>query len=478
MAILNLLPLSYRRPAFVERPETSASQISTQQSEDGSVSQADTSLKSIKSGSSGGIPPPLSFDRIIEGGTCPPCTVRDFMNYLIYVERSAENLQFYLWHRDFEKRFNEAQTPDLALAPEWTPAMEEEAIARIKKEQAKKARVKPSKPSKPTSPAVTEIFKGTDFEKPIQKPSVATTIATTPISPLAGSNDADPFGTPPRTPSDRGHHYPISTTATTYNTAANEAFALAGLKAPFTVQPFRVELDRIIATYIMSGSPRQLNLSDREQKAVLQALCFTTHPSALRVVVKSVESTLRQQAHPNFIRWSICNGNPVRVTFARCLGVGTVALSTIAAIVLTLSSVARGWRALAAIGWVIGIATLMAAYKGMCVVLHGLHHRHVRPWELFVVDEEEHQQGEKETNGKSETSGFEDGSNSFENEPWVVKYEKRNLIRKIFDREVWVQEPALRQIQDTIFLQSLLFAFICAGVLTAIFVPLSGGNLF
>ncbi|KAK0737552.1 hypothetical protein B0T21DRAFT_287595 [Apiosordaria backusii] len=474
MAILNLLPLNYRRPAFVERPATSASQVSAQQSEDGSVNQADTSLKSIKSGSSGGIPAPLSFDCIIEGGTCPPCTVRDFMNYLIYVERSAENLQFYLWYRDFEKRFNEAQTPDLALAPEWTPAMEEEAIARIKKEQAEKARVKPSKS---ISPTVTEIFKGTDFEKPARKPSVATTIATAiPISPLAASN-GDPFGTPPRTPSDRGHHhYPHSTTATTYNTAANEAFALAGLKAPFTVQPFRVELDRIIATYIMSGSPRQLNLSDREQKAVLQALCFTTHPSALRVVVKSVESTLRQQAHPNFIRWSICNGNPVRVTFARCLGVGTIALSTIAAIILTLSSAPRGWRALPAIGWVIGIATLVAAYKGMCVVLHGLHHRHVRPWELFVVDEEmEH--NDKETDGKSETS-FENGSNSFEDEPWVVKYEKRNLVRRIFDREVWIQEPALRQIQDTIFVQSLLFAFICAGVLTAIFVPLPGGNLF
>ncbi|KAK4673728.1 hypothetical protein QC763_114510 [Podospora pseudopauciseta] len=474
MAIINLLPLNYRRPALVERPATSASQVSTQQSEEGSVNQGDTSLKSIRSGSSGGIPPPLSFDRIIEGGTCPPCTVRDFMNYLIYVERSAENLQFFLWYRDFEKRFNEAQTADLTLAPEWTLAMEEEAVARIKKEQAEKARVKPPKS---VSPAVAEIFKGTDFEKPIQKPSVATTIATTPISPLAASNGGDPFGTPPRTPSDRGHHYPNSNTATTYNTAANEAFALAGLKAPFTVQPFRVELNRIIVTYIMSGSPRQLNLSDREQKAVLQALCFTTHPSALRVVVRSVESTLRQQAHPNFIRWSICNGNPVRVTFARCLGVGTIALSTIAAIILTLSSAPRGFRALPAIGWVIGVATLVAAYKGMCVVLHGLHHRHVRPWELFAVDGEDHQQNEKEQDVRSEKS-LETGSNSFENEPWVVKYEKRNLIRKIFDREVWIQEPALRQIQDTIFVQSLLFAFICAGGLTAIFVPLPGGNLF
>ena len=36
-----------------------------------------------------------------------------------------------------------------------------------------------------------------------------------------------------------------------------------------------------------------------------------------------------------------------------------------------------------AIGWMIGTATLFAGLKGMCVVLHGRHQRHVRPWELW-----------------------------------------------------------------------------------------------
>jgi hypothetical protein len=38
------------------------------------------------------------------------------------------------------------------------------------------------------------------------------------------------------------------------------------------------------------------------------------------------------------------------------------------ATILTLSSAGRGWRALSAIGFFIGIATLIAAWKGMCVV--------------------------------------------------------------------------------------------------------------
>ncbi len=48
---------------------------------------------------------------------------------------------------------------------------------------------------------------------------------------------------------------------------------------PVTIQPFRAEMDRVIAAYIMDGAPRQLNLSSREQKAALQALSHTTHPA-------------------------------------------------------------------------------------------------------------------------------------------------------------------------------------------------------
>jgi len=232
----------------------------------------------------------------------------------------------------------------------------------------------------------------------------------------------------------------------------------------------------------MDGSPRQLNLSAREQKTLLAALAHTTHPSAFRAVARTVEAVLRQQAHPNFIRWSICNGNRARVVFARGLGVSVIALSLAAAVVITLSRAGRGYRAIPAVGLVLGIATLVAAWKGMCVVLHGLHHRHVRPWELFEVDEADVAAGEEAgagTSAKAKASFDSFGSaNSYEDEPWVVRYSKRNVVRKVFDREVWIQEPALRQIQDTIFVQALLAALLIAGVVTAIFVCVRGGDFF
>jgi hypothetical protein len=100
----------------------------------------------------------------------------------------------------------------------------------------------------------------------------------------------------------------------------------------------------------------------------MKALFVTTHPSAFRDVIATVESSLKRQAHPNFIRWTICNGNPPRQTFARGLGVGGIVAGIVFCIVITLSSANRGWRALGFLGLFIGIATLFAAWKGMCVV--------------------------------------------------------------------------------------------------------------
>ena len=242
-----------------------------------------------------------------------------------------------------------------------------------------------------------------------------------------------------------------------------------------TVQPFREEISRIISVYVADGAPRQLNLSAKERAALLRALAETTHPSAFSTVIHTAEWSLRHQAHPNFIRWTICNGNRPRVIFARCLGVGGILGGVIAAVLITLSDAGRGWRALSAIGFMLGVATLVAAWKGMCVVLHGMHHRHLRPWELFAEDDGSSAESMQMSHKSFDSFG---SSNSYEDEPWVVKYDERNLLRKILDREVWIQEPALRQIQDTIFLQALGGALVVTVIAVLVFIFLPKGNFY
>lgn len=103
-----------------------------------------------------------------------------------------------------------------------------------------------------------------------------------------------------------------------------------------------------------------------------------------------------------------------------------------------------------------------------------MHHRHLRPWELFAEAEDS-----SSTFDMAKRSFDTLGStNSYEDEPWVVKYEKRNIIRKVFDREVWIQEPALRQIQDTIALQAVGGALIITAISMGIFCALPKGNYY
>lgn len=160
--------------------------------------------------------------------------------------------------------------------------------------------------------------------------------------------------------------------------------------------------------------------------------------------------------------------------FARGLGVAGIVFGFIADLLITLSSAGRAWRVLPIVGWIFGISTLIAAWKGMCVVLHGLHHRHLRPWELFVDDAQEISD---EKYSSAESLGRESRM-SIEEEPWVPRYKKRNLIRKIFDREIWIQEPALRQIQDTIFLQAILGSVVSSAIIVGIFCAVPSGGLF
>ncbi|KAL2147055.1 hypothetical protein VTI28DRAFT_937 [Corynascus sepedonium] len=426
---MGLLPLSYRRPTYVARPEVANCQAAAHI--DSTPSQPPGPAESC---SSNGVPPTLNFDRIVNGETCSPCTLRDFMNYLLHVERSAENLQFFLWHRDYERRFSAAKTADLSLAPEWTQAMEDDTIVRLKKDHAEKV----SKSARGAAPS----SEGIDFEE--SKDNINESAAVT----------------------------------EKYHILATRAFSLAGVEKPFRIQPFRMEVDRIIATYIMNGAPRQLNLSEQDRKAVLQALSYTTHPSAFRLLVHLTEATLREQCHPNFIRWSICNGNPARLTFALALGVGMILAGLVAALVLTLSSTGRGYRALAAIAWVVGFAAVFAARNGMCVILHCVHHRHIRPWEFFDLDHRV-ECGDGDPANAAACSWDRSGStSSYEDEPWVVRYRKRHIFRKIFDQEESIQEPALRQVQNTIVVQSIVLAVVCTGVLTAVFVAVPSGGFF
>lgn len=112
-----------------------------------------------------------------------PCTTREFMNFLLYIENSAENLQFYLWFRDYVKRFDQLPENEKNLSPPWVPEQSKPKIIHTKATSG--IDMSPEEKRK-AAQEVSQAIKGTDFDA---KAKLTT-------------NDAghNPFNTPPRTP--------------------------------------------------------------------------------------------------------------------------------------------------------------------------------------------------------------------------------------------------------------------------------------
>jgi hypothetical protein len=265
----------------------------------------------------------------------------------------------------------------------------------------------------------------------------------------------------------------------------------------------REEISRVMCHYLAFNAPRELNLSHKDRALCLHALQHTTHPSALQPAVTIAEAALRGQSHPNFIRWSICNGNKPRVFFVRTMGVTHIAFGFIIAIVLTLSRASRWWRIFATPVWWIGISTMVASYKGLCVILHKSHARNLHPWEQDVgseLGETRRSSCQSVTNWsvqradrtrqsdkimKGDAVSFQHSSrltfgpkNSFDQESWVEKYQRKTVLQRVFDQSTWTQDDTLRALQDKIVLGANVWALIITIVLTVVFVALPKGNYF
>lgn len=139
--------------------------------------------------------------------------VRNFMNYLPYVEHGVEYLQFYLWFRDYLDRSEAAGPVEACLAPEWTQAIEDGAVAKIRPDTQ-----------------VAEIFKGSDFEK---QPGVASPHPfTTDGNESTNVPSLWPAGQDGQASTCASSTVVPLTTTPTYNSQVADAFHAAGAKLP------------------------------------------------------------------------------------------------------------------------------------------------------------------------------------------------------------------------------------------------------
>lgn len=371
------------------------------------------------------------------------------MDYLVYVTHDAENLQFYLWMVDYFKRFQCAPEDETRSSMPWS--------------------------SEATS-------------SPKWSSKGRTSLSTVDVADRSAEDISDS--------STIGDHHsyfypsvnPPKSVDAWYSDYHNKSDFC---RATFDAQPFRSEINQIASHYIVAGSPRELNLSHKDRTAILDALSHTTHPSAFGDLKNLLDATLRHEAHPNFIRWSICNGNTPRTYFLRGLAIMNITFGFIIATLLTLSSASRWFRIIAAAAWWLGITNLIAAYQGLCVILHRLHTRAIRPWEITDLEDGSYHSLEDQAGFRTNNIRFSNmrsrwpvrmeifgPSNNYLKDPWVRKYRRKSTWNKISDRKVKVQEKGLRIMQNKIVRQAEAWALIITIPLTAAFVALPKGNFF
>ena len=405
-----------------------------------------------------------------------PCSLQDFIDYLIYITYDAENLQFYLWLVDYMKRFESLSKPDQLLSPDWKFDDSRPILSSLLGNSAR------------TLAAID--VKEVDKEDGLNE----TTLETILMTPSVRASPTFMTASVAEADSEARRKWQAC--------KVTKLFLVRGMPykiSTVTEQPFREEITRIISHYIAPGATRELNLSHKDRDSILHALQYTTHPSAFSHVRAIVELTLRNQSHPNFIRWSICNGNKPRVIFLRSFAVANTIIGLLIAILLALSRASRWWRIFAGPELWFGIGNIIAAYKGLCVLLYRKHTRDIHPWELdsseqssvssqqkfpFATDEESGQSTPKamvyslETRSQSPRLSFFGEANSFEKEPWIEKWKGQPLWKRIDAKKVWVQEQGMRVIQNKIVVQAHAWATLVTIPLLVVFVSLPKGNYF
>ncbi|KAI1388922.1 uncharacterized protein F4822DRAFT_429538 [Hypoxylon trugodes] len=416
------------------------------------------------------IPARLSFEEIIRDNTRSPCSLDEFRDYLIYVERNAENLQFYLWYCDYVERWSQLSEQEKARSSSW----ETKRGAHLRQLSWSAAL-------------------GERTEKLNRILKILDQITTTGTQHIASFKELDSE---------------ISRVETNFSRPRTPASKL-GIKEsqkelqwqPFSAQPFRDEVTQITRHYISISGLRKLTLTSKDRTACMHALQHTTHPSAFLPAFLATELILREHSHPNFIQWSIHNSNRPRVLFARAVGTLLIVLAILLDIAFILSSLNRLVRLSALPFWYGGLYFWLIEGRGISVGLYMNRKRQLRPWERVMDVDLENNHSEMDP-GQAQPHGPSDSpdnkiqkiitensskteslkglgpANNFDGESWVRLYREKPMRHKIFDTTVLNHNRHLRALQDRIVFTSLLWASFLMIVLTVGSVLIPSADLF
>lgn len=333
----------------------------------------------------------------------------DFYMYLKYIEHSAENLEFYVWFKNYE---NGRLTAFPELPRAMTP-LDGKSFTDSEKSLANPGNEE--KFSSETSVVDEESSDNNDFENAELFARIASF-----CSPGTGCGNSSPWNRP--------------------FSFAEKARESEGADSDNAVNQFelarRAEIETIKRLFLLPGSPKELNIPSPMRVKVLDAITVSTDAEIFRPVAEHCHLLLKSCSHRNFIRLGVSNGTFETICVATTLGIVLTITGFMAMLLLAFESPGfrqcSRWRGIGIWPmWSVGIGLILAGLRGSCFFLLLFSRRQPLPWERFEED----------------------------NAPATKK--KNRLIRMvsklmIFDKKLKVQDDNLRRLQHKVVLQSLL----------------------
>ncbi|TQN73259.1 hypothetical protein CSHISOI_02222 [Colletotrichum shisoi] len=403
------------------------------------------------------IPPRLGFEEVIRNKTESPCSLNDFMDYLVYVEQDAEPLQFFLWYCGYVHEWTTALTPEQrALAPRWDPD-------RGRKLSPRERRAR-------NASKVSNILEMLDEESDHHQ-----------VDKAGGGQKRDVSSAARSSPS----------RATVVDEEkvleSKEDGGLQVIMGITTLPRRHGRRDEPLhhPERPAPPQPHQRRPQRRPRRDVRDDASIGPPPRLREVRVELAEALIRGKLHPDFIRHSMANTNRAATHLLRLLSLVLMVLGLGLDAALILSSFSRYYRLLSTPLLFLGLAVFVAALDGVSLRLHLSRRRHVRPWE---VPDLEAGTGADKRHRRAATFASVAGAvdplrkpslqtmgpeNVFSDEEWVAAYDRRRLWRRVFERTSGSRNPHLRILQDGVVAGAVLWAALATvGIgVGSIFIP-------
>ncbi|OLN97905.1 hypothetical protein CCHL11_02520 [Colletotrichum chlorophyti] len=399
------------------------------------------------------IPARLSLEKVLANETCSPMSLYDFYMYLKYIEFSPENLEFFVWFRNYEKAYSKTGSLNNFKMGEKDKDSDQDSSTRNSLADSGVESIPLKLPSiaqmsefdcDPEAGQLLPLLSIRLFHTDVSKANETMTNIVQLIAPEAAcrpNSKCAPTGRDRIRSWANACAQPVCTTAV----------------VPTRIAPnsaYRTELNAVVKTFLLPGAEKELNIPPAIRDQALLNLQHSSDPAHLRPVADHVYGLLKNCSHRNFVRLGVSNGTFETLCMATSVGIAlTIAgfLCVLLRAFVPYMGAHSRWNAFAPWPmWFIGMSLILSGLRGSCFFLLLFTRRQPLPWERF-----------------------DDSASMLSQRTGLMKFLSRMMI---FDRKIRVKDVHLRRLQHKIVLQAMVGGGVFSSLCVLLFVLLPVWN--